>query len=193
MRSENDVDWPIYLAGARPTLRVRTANLDGPDPFDGAPTIEVTPNSIALDGTETTPGAVGDALAFRASTYGLRREDTANPRVLIACQPDTPARRLTMALRAAADGQLPDVTFGFLSQRVTDRPLLGRLLRYVPSGAKATVVKTEADTDPGATVVEVDHFQTCAALSKKIVEERWAGHDLALLLPADAVPAASRR
>jgi hypothetical protein len=185
MRDENSVDWPLYLSGDRPAIQIRTPDVNGPDRFEKGPLVHITPESMGLDGTELDAPTLASRLRSRPATFSLLRgNQTVNGPVLLVCKADTPARRLAVALRAAVEGEVPHVTFGFLSERVTDRPLFGRLRRYVTSAAKTTVVQLETDAEDGATIVEIDRFKTCDALSRTIIAERWAGHEVALLLPA---------
>lgn len=186
IRQENDRDWPMFLPGERPLSAFRTPDLNAPDPFDPVPIIYVTPTALGLDNTELDPEALARQLAVLAGAIGSQERDGTSDehRLVLICQADTPIDRVAMALRAAVDGASPRVTLGFLSERHEDRPLFGRVSRYLPSGARTTVVTSESDAAHDTTIVDVGTSRTCDALARKVVAERWPGHDVALLLPA---------
>jgi hypothetical protein len=194
LRQENGLPWPPYAGGERLLALITTADLDGPDELERAPVIYLTPDAMDLDGAAADAETLSARLDTLAGMYRrLRPDETYNGQSLIICQADTSSARLAVALRAAVEGGAPHTTIGFLRKQVTDRPLFGRRWRNVPTAARTTTIETKADAEDGATIVAVDRFPTCAALSKEIVAARRAGHAVALLLPATTSPGPGRR
>jgi hypothetical protein len=193
LRRENQLPWPPFAGGERLMLEIATADLDGPDAMKRAPVILVTPEVMTLDGYAYDAESLAARLDSLASMYRRIQPGVPyNGQSLIICQADTATERLQVALRAAVVGSAPHTTFGFLRHQETDRPLFGRRWRNIPSAARTTSITTKADAEPGATIIEVARFPTCAAISKEIVAARREGHEVALLLPTVVEPTSGR-
>ena len=191
LRQENQLPWPAFDGGERLMAVIATPDLDGPDELERAPVIHLTPDSTGLDGQETDAETLEAKLGTLSHNYGFLHPGIPfNGLAVVVCQANTPADRVSIALRAALRGGFPHPRFVFLKRQVTDRPLLGRHWRNIARAAQTTAIEDRRDAEPGATIIPAARHATCAAVCKEIVAARRAGLDVALLLPPVAGAAA---
>src|SRR5262249_28453965 len=157
---------------------------EGPDEMERAPVIQITPDSMGLDGEKADAETIASKLGTLTNMHRrFRRNQPFKGQALIICQADTPISRLEAALHATVQGGAPPAGCGSGRRKEPERPVLGRGWRNVSSAARTTVVEEELDQPPpGAKIIEVRRFPTCAALSAEIVGARRAGQDVALRL-----------
>jgi hypothetical protein len=184
LRRENQLPWPAFDGGERLMAVIATPDLEGPDELERAPVIHVTPDSTGLDGQETDAETLEARLGTLSHNYRFLQPGIPfNGRTVVVCQANTPADRVSIALRAAVRGGFSRPLFVFLKRQVTDRPLFGHRWRNIARAAQTTAVEDRRDAEPGATIIPAARYATCDAVCKEIVAARRAGLDVALLLP----------
>src|SRR6185369_8273916 len=75
MRAENTLAWPEGGIGYAPLAKVQTPALDGPDPIERAPVVEIARDHTTLNRGEADGVELHDRLLTLRTNYGLLHPD----------------------------------------------------------------------------------------------------------------------
>lgn len=169
-------DGPSWLKGAQ------TPTLDGPDPVDRAPVVQVTLAGTLLDGRPIDVPVLQQALANLKSQQ--QRSGPQAPfrgETVVVCSPEVPALQLAPTLNAVAGVGYRRPTFAFSRRETYRRLLFQRVERTVTTGARVQLIDAPADAGAGHVVLKVRQAGTCAQLAEQIVAARRGGSEVALV------------
>jgi hypothetical protein len=201
MAAENDMPWPapsggVQMAGGGPP----TPDVTGPEPIERAPVVHVYRDRIGLDGTtdEDFESLESKLVTLRNNYRLLHPSETFNGMALIFADPATPSARLTSVLRAVREADYHMPMFGFGRTESLLRPTLGKVERYIVTGAQIRVAypdgvdefeyddEAEAARWKQATPLRLQDFADYGAFARKLVELRRAGQPV--LVTIDRAP-----
>jgi hypothetical protein len=182
---ENREPWPPFgNGGPELLLKTTTPALDGPDPVERAPVLEVIEGGTRVNGQLLPLIQTREALeTLRSNAARLWPDVPFNGSVILVCEPQIGSPRLAEAFTIAVRAGYPNATFIFIRNVVARRPLLGTLSRNRTSGANVTLIERPEQSEPGAVVLRLADFQTCAALAERVVDLRQHGMSVAVAVP----------
>jgi hypothetical protein len=187
LRAENDLPWPAPATGdALLVTEPAAPDLEGPDPVERAPVVQVFADQILLDGSATPLESLDGPLGTLHNNFALLNPGaTFDPYVVILAAGATAIPRLVSLLRAAHGGGYSKVLFAFVRAEVVVRPTFGRLSRVHATGALVSVVDAldlELGDGPGpdAVYVRLEDFRSYDALARRLVDLRRGGRAPAL-------------
>jgi hypothetical protein len=187
LQAENELPWPaLAQTGSGLRAQVRTPDLVGPDRLpvsERAPVLEVTARGARLDGDDVdVDGCRARLEALRRANREQRPGEPAED-IVVLCEADTPAPRLSPFLAAARASGFHRPVFAFVKRETVQRPALGTLARERDSAARTLIEEGEQASGPTATSLRPEAFATCADLAARVVELRRHGSDVGLVLP----------
>jgi hypothetical protein len=187
LQAENELPWPaLAQRSGRLRAQVRTPDLVGPDRLpvsERAPVLEVTARGARLDGDEVDVGGCRGRLeALRRANREQRPGEPAED-IIVLCEAETPAARLSPFLAAARASGFHRPVFAFVKRETVQRPALGTLARERDSAARTLIEEGGRASAPTATSLRPEAFATCADLAARVVELRRRGSDVGLVLP----------
>lgn len=187
MKRENETVWPA--GSVQRVFGARTPGLEGPDPVEVGPVLQVAGEQLTLDRQAVDLAELEKRLGAYRDNYALLHPGEAFPaRLLLLCSPNAPETSIFEALGTAARVQYRFVTFAFERHTEVARPYLGRLPWSRVSGASARLVKTPVSGEPDTVVVQRGATSTCAALSRRVVVGREQKHAVVLLVGDASAP-----
>ncbi len=150
---ENNDPLPTSSAQGRvmmDCLGVTAPKLQGPDPLKRAPQLTLSATSMGLDTVEIlTTQQLSEQLEIMKHNFSLVAPDQEFPGLLVLhVAEETNAQRLQAPLKAAMAAGYQRVQFGFQQEELLNRPVLGKVRRFVESAALVRLVHGEP-TDHG--------------------------------------------
>jgi hypothetical protein len=184
MQRENETPWPPPSRGnPRPSFTTTFIDLDGPDPVEPAPTIELSADELKLSGRHIELGELGDSLEVLRNNHDLLHPGQRfNQLFALACSLKAPASAMNQVLAAGSGRGYRRTEMLFLHEERVSRPVLGTLVRHQATAARFAIVDRAADAEEGSTLVKTSDARTCAELAARIVGLRQAGKQVAVLV-----------
>jgi heme/copper-type cytochrome/quinol oxidase subunit 4 len=190
MKRENETPWPTGRAAA-PALAFQTAQLEGPDPIELGPSVELTPSSLKLERVETSASELATRFQAARSRFDVLHRDAPFTGAWgFACAADTPSARVFKVLAQALRAGYRHPTFLFETRATVQRPWLGAVPLGRVTGAKTTIVADQEPAPAGAIELRAADVKSFADLARRIVGARKSGSSAALRI-SDALAAAA--
>jgi hypothetical protein len=195
LRRENQLPWPPgrLVGEILMTVVPPTPDLEGPDPLERAPVVQVFTDQLAIDGWSRPLDEIGGILQTLRMNFQLLHpgERFAGQLVLVADRALS-MQRLTSVLWVAHRGGYDAPMFAFTREETIVRPMMGPLRRVLSSSARISLSDAfdraaagGAEPSSNSAVLSPADFPRYDAFARRLVQLRRAGTDVALDLGKD--------
>jgi hypothetical protein len=170
-----------------------TPDLDGPDPLERAPVVQIFTDQLAIDGSSRPLDELGDILqTLRMNFQLLHPGERFAGQLVVVADRALGMQRLASVLWVAHRGGYDAPMFAFTHEETIVRPVMGALRRVLSSSARVTLSDAfDREAAGGAApasnsaVLNAADFPSYDALARRLVQLRRAGTNVGLDLGRD--------
>jgi hypothetical protein len=191
--SENDLPWPPIARGdALLVVDPVTPDLEGPDPVERAPVVQVYTDGLGLDGARSSQADLSGKLMTLRNFGVLNTGRPFEGLAILVVDARAPIAQVAAALDALREAGYKAPLFAFTRPEIAARPTFGPLFRVRASGVRAHLfdpADDELDAMLGLApakdrqvIVRLADFRAFTPLAQRLLAVRRGGQTAALQL-----------